>query len=176
MKLYFLTNYKNTSTTYPSWIWCHNLLNVHQCSIGICHLKLASSLKIEAAISSEILYTRLHGHTSVRTQMSHTYNFRFTFTHIVVILWWLLVALFQKVYQLLAALWHQHKHCLHLAGCESRTQCGSHVLPALTCNIWTSGCQTLLVWDCLHGNRKCDAPQIASQWDLAISKSVSNNC
>jgi len=79
------------------------------------------------------------------------------------ILWWLLVALFQEVYQLLATLWHQHKHGLHLAGCEGRTQCGSHDLPSLTCNMLTDSCQKLLVSGYLHGNRKPEAPHITSQ-------------
>ena len=78
----------------------------------------------------------------------------------VYILWWLLVALFQEVYQLLGTLCHQHKHCLHLARCEGRTQCGSHVLPALTCNMLTNSCHTVLVLGYLHGNRKPEGPRL----------------
>lgn len=64
---------------------------------------------------------------------------RFTFLDFVAGLSRLLVALLQEVQQLLAALIYQHKHGLHLAGCENRTQCGSHVSPALAYNAHNSG-------------------------------------
>ena len=152
---------------------------MHQCYKGMCHLNLSSALKMEASVSSKMLPSRLHCvnlqqtmiwiFTNVRTQISFRNNLRFTFTDMVEILCWLLVALFQEVYQLLATLWHQHKHHLHLAGCEGWTQCGSHVLPALTCNMLTDSCQTLLV-------SRVWGSQITSQvkFDSAVSKLIIN--
>jgi hypothetical protein len=158
---------------------------MHQCYKGMCHLNLSSSLNEGSNFLRNVAYqTTLRQFTADHDLNIHhcenSYlirnNLRFTFTDMVEILWWLLVALFQEVYQLLATLWHQHKHCLHLAGCEGRTQCGSRVLPSLTCNILTDSCQTLLVSGYLHGNRKPEACHITSQvkCDLAVSKIIIN--